>query len=99
LGRSARQHGPSIFLAVSFGLLLLVVRLRLHRRAGWRANSRRLVIDDLGQAAAAAGSIVLLASGFWPGAVLAVAVLLWLGLSARRSTRSWRMRLTVLHSP
>ena len=75
-----------------------MVRLRLHRRAGWRANSRRLVIDDLGQAAAAAGSIVLLASGFWPGAVLAVAVLLWLGLSVRRSAQFRRLTLAALQS-
>jgi hypothetical protein len=87
---------PTIFLAVSFALLLLVARLRIHRRAGSRANSRRLVIDDLGQAAAAAGSIVLLAYGFWPGAIPAVAVLLWLGLSASNSSRRSRVTLAAL---
>jgi hypothetical protein len=33
---------------------------------------------------------VLLAYGFWPGAILALAALLWLGLSARRSTQRKR---------
>jgi apolipoprotein N-acyltransferase len=47
--------------------------------------------DDLGQVAVAAGSLVLLAYGFWPGAILALAALLWLGLSARRSTQRKRM--------
>jgi len=83
---------PAVFLAVSFAMLMLVVRLRVHRQAGSETNSQRLLIDDLGQVAAAAGSIVLLAYGFWPGAILALAVLLWLGLSARRSTQ--RRRLT-----
>ena len=78
---------PAFFLAASFGLLLLVVRLRIHRRTGSGVSGQQLLIDDLGQVAAAAGSIVLLAYGFWPGAILAVAVLLWLGLSARRSTQ------------
>ena len=89
---------PAAFLAISFALLLLVVRLRVHRRAGSGANSQRLLIDDLGQVAAAAGSIVLLAYGFWPGAILATAVLLWLGLSARQSTQRSRVTLAALHS-
>jgi hypothetical protein len=84
---------PAVFLAVGFGLLLLVVRLRIHRRAGSGANSQRLLIDHVGQVAAAAGSIVLLAYGFWPGATLALAALLWLGLSARRSTQRRRVTL------
>jgi len=78
---------PAVFLAVSFALLLLVVRLRIHRRASSGANSQGLLIDDLSQVAAAAGSIVLLAYGYWLGAILAAAVLLWLGLSARRGTQ------------
>jgi hypothetical protein len=78
---------PAIFLAVSFALLLLEARLYIHRRAGSGISGQRLLIDDLGQAAAAAGSVVLLAYGFWPGAILALAVLLWLGLSAKRSTQ------------
>ena len=73
---------PAGFLAVSFALLLLVARLRIRRRAGPAAN-RRLLADDLGQVAGAAGSVVLLAYGFWPGAILALPALLWLGLSAR----------------
>jgi hypothetical protein len=89
---------PAIFLAVSFALLLLLARLYVHRRAGSGANGQRLLIDDLGQVTAAAGSIVLLAYGFWPGAILALAVLLWLGLSARRSTQSRRVTLAALHS-
>jgi hypothetical protein len=89
---------PAVFLAVSFALLLLVVRLHIHRRAGSGANGQRLLIDDLGQVAAAAGSLVLLAYGFWPGAILALAVLLWLGLSARRSTQRRRVTLAALHS-
>jgi hypothetical protein len=89
---------PAAFLAISFALLLLMMRLRIHRRAGSGANSQRLLIDDLGQVAAAAGSIVLLAYGFWPGAILALGVLMWLGLSARRSTQRSRMALAALHS-
>ena len=88
---------PAVFLAVSFALLLLVVRLRIHRRAGSGANSQRLLVDDLGQVAAAVGSLVLLAYGFWPGAILALAALLWLGLSARRSTQRKRVTLAALH--
>jgi hypothetical protein len=89
---------PTVFLAVSFALLLLVVRLRIHLRAASRADGKRLVVDDLGQVAAAAGSIVLLAYGFWPGALVAVAVLLWLGLTARQSTQRRRVGLAALHS-
>jgi hypothetical protein len=88
---------PAVFLAVSFALLLLVVRLPIHRRAGSDANRQRLLADDLGQVAAAAGSLVLLGYGFWPGAILALATLLWLGLSARRSTQRNRMTLAALH--
>lgn len=87
---------PAVFLAVSFGLLLLMVRLHVHRRAGPGATTQRLLIDDLGQVAAAAGAVVLLAYGFWPGAILALAVLLWLGLSVRRSTRRSRVRWAAL---
>jgi hypothetical protein len=88
---------PAVFLAASFALLLLVVRLPIHRRAGSDANRQRLLADDLGQVAAAAGSLVLLGYGFWPGAILALATLLWLGLSARRSTQRNRMTLAALH--
>jgi hypothetical protein len=86
---------PATFLAVSFALLLLVVRLRIHRRAGSEGNGARLLLVDLGQAAASASSIVLLAYGFWPGPFLAVAVLLWLGLSAWRSPRRRRAVLAL----
>jgi hypothetical protein len=85
---------PTVFLAVSFTLLLLVVRLRIHRRAGSGVSSRRLLVDDLGQTAGAVGSIVLLGYGFWPGAILALAVLTWLGISARVSTQRRRLTLT-----
>jgi hypothetical protein len=88
---------PAVFLAVSFAVLLLVVRLSIHRRAGSDANRQRLLADDLGQVAAAAGSLVLLAYGFWPGAILALATLLWLGLSARRGTLRRRVPLAALH--
>jgi hypothetical protein len=88
---------PAVFLAVSFALLLLVVRLPIHRRAGSDPNRQWLLADDLGQVAAAAGSLVLLAYGFWPGAILALATLVWLGLSARRSTQRKRMTLAALH--
>jgi hypothetical protein len=84
---------PTIFLAVSFALLLLVVRLRIPGRAASGAARRRLLIEDVGQVAGAAGSIVLLAYGFWPGAILAVAVLLWLGLSVRQSMQRKRMTI------
>jgi hypothetical protein len=91
---------PAVFLAVSFAALLLVVRLRIHRRAGLKtaADCRRLLIDDAGQAIAAAAAVALLASGFWPGAILALAALLWLGYSAGRSTARRKLPLTALHS-
>jgi hypothetical protein len=89
---------PTVFLAVSFALLLIVVRLRIHLRAASRAGSKRLVVDDLGQGAAATGAIILLAFGFWPGAILALAVLGWLGLTARRSTQRSRLGLAVRRS-
>lgn len=89
---------PTIFLAVSFALLLLVVQLRIPRRAAPGRTRGRLLIDDVGQVAGAAGSVVLLAYGFWPGAVLAVAVMLWLGLSVRQSMQRKRMTLAALHS-
>jgi hypothetical protein len=81
---------PTAFLAVSFALLLLVVRMRIHRRARSRpaGDRQQLIIDDLGQTAAAAGAIVLLANGFWAGAILALAALVWVGLSARRSRQA-----------
>jgi hypothetical protein len=77
------------------------VRLRIHRRAGspTAADRRQLLIDDAGQAIAAAAAVALLASGFWPGAILALAALLWLGYSAgRSSTARRRLALTALHS-
>ena len=91
---------PAVFLAASFAALLLRVRLRIHRRARSEtaAARRQLLIDDAGQAIAAATAVVLLAYGFWPGAILALAALLWLGYSARRSTVRRRQPLTALHS-
>jgi hypothetical protein len=92
----------TVLLAVSFGLLLLAVRLRIHRRAGRGPSLRRLIsgatagagtagrqllLEDLGQVAGAAAATVLLGYGFWPAAILALAVLGWLGLSARRWSR------------
>lgn len=89
---------PAVFLAVSFASLLLVVRLRIHRRAGSgiAAIRQRLLIDDVGQVTMAAGSVVLLAYGFLPGAIAALAVLVWLALSSRRSTQH---RQTPLNPP
>jgi hypothetical protein len=86
---------PAVFLAVCFAGLLLIMRVRIHRRAAApsRVDSQRLIFEDLSQAAAAAGAIVLLAYGFWPGAVVAVATLAWLGLSARRKTRARKQAL------
>jgi hypothetical protein len=91
---------PALFLAVSFAALLLVVRLRIHRRrrGALPVVGRQLLIDDAGQAAAAAAAAVLLAYGFWIGAILAVAALLWLGYSARRNTPRRSQPLTALHS-
>jgi hypothetical protein len=89
---------PTIFLAVSFALLLLAVRLRIRRRAASETTRGRLLIEDVGQVAVAACSVVLLAYGFWPGAALAVAVLVWLGLSVRQSMQRKRMKLAALHS-
>ena len=89
---------PAVFLAVSFAALLIAVRLRIHRRvrSGKAAGRLQLLTDDAGQAIAAAAAVVLLAYGFWPGAILALAVLLWLGFSAWRSTVQRRQRLMAL---
>jgi hypothetical protein len=78
---------PVVFLAISFAVLLLVVRLGIHRRDGPRtgADRQRMVVEDSGQAAAAGAATTLLAYGFWPGAILALAALVWLGQSALRS--------------
>ena len=92
---------PAIFLSVSFALLLLTVRLRVHRRerSALAPVRRRLIIDDVGPAASAAGSVVLLAYGFLPGAILAVAAVVWLAVSARQSTQRRRQALmTPVHS-
>ena len=91
---------PAVFLAVSFAALLLAVRLRVHRRArsDTAAGRVELLTDDAGQAIAAATAVVLLAYGFWPGAILALAALLWLGYSAGRSAVRGREPLTALHS-
>jgi hypothetical protein len=77
----------TVFLAVSFALLLLLARLRIRRRSVSRAagNRRGLILAEAGQTAVAAGGVVLLAYGLWPGAIVAVAALAWLGLSAWRS--------------
>lgn len=98
-GNPPGDTNPVIFLAVSFALLLLIVRLRIHRRTSSRMRSgRQLVVDDIGQVAAAASAVVLLAYGFWPGAILALAVLMWLGLSARQSSQRRRVPLAAAHS-
>jgi len=90
---------PTIFLAVGFALLLLLVRLGIHhRRARSTAITRRLLVDDLGQVVAAACSVVLLAYGFWPGAVLALATLVWLALSARQAERRRRRHSAQQHA-
>jgi hypothetical protein len=78
---------PPVFLAASFALLLLVVRLRIHLQARSTGESELLLVDDLGQVALAACSVGLLAEGFWAGAILAVAVLVWLGWSGWQSTQ------------
>ncbi len=91
-GNPPRNTIPAVFLAVSFALLLLVTRLRIRRQASRLpgAGRRRLIIDDLGQAAAAAAAIALLGYGLWPGAIVALAALAWLGLTAGHSRRSRR---------
>jgi hypothetical protein len=76
---------PAAFLGISFVLLLLRVRLGIHLRVDSSTSTSRVVIDDVGQLTAVAGSIFLLAKGYWPGAILAGVVLVWLGLSAWRS--------------
>jgi hypothetical protein len=87
---------PAVFLAVSLALLLLTARLRIHRRKGSVADSQRVLIDDLGQAAAAVCSVILVWFGFWAGDVLAMAVLAWLGVSVRRSLLFRRLTLAAL---
>src|ERR1700722_10197014 len=91
---------PAVFLAVSFAALLLAVRLRVHRRArsDTAAGRVELLTDDAGQAIAAATAVVLLAYGFWPGAILALAALLWLRFFAGRSAVRGGEPLTALHS-
>jgi hypothetical protein len=86
---------PSVFLGISFALLLLWVRVRIHRRSGSMApaDRRLLLLADLAQPLTAAGATVLLAYGFWPGAIVAVASLVWLALSVRRSTRARQQAL------
>ena len=86
---------PSVFLGVSFALLLLWVRVRIHRRSGSMApaDRRSLFLEDLAQPLTAAGATVLLAYGFWPGAIVAVACLVWVALSVRRSTRARKQAL------
>ena len=75
---------PAIFLAVCFTVLLLVVRVRAHVLARRGAqSSRRLLVEDAGQAAAGAFAIALMALGFWPGAVVMLAVLGWCAVSMR----------------
>lgn len=90
---------PAIFLAVSFALLLIVVRLGIHSGVDSRTGSSRVLIDDVGQVVAAAFSIALLAKGFLPGAILALAVLLWLGLSVWQGTRRKGAALAVAEQP
>jgi len=85
---------PPVFLAASFALLLLVVRLRIHLQARSNPHSELLVADDLGQVVLAAGSVALLAEGFWAGGILAVAVLVWLGWSGWQSTHGRRVALS-----
>jgi hypothetical protein len=97
-GNPPGNTAPTVFLGVSFALLLLAARRRIHRRARGGTSERRLLLDDLGQVVAAAGSVVLLAYGFWPGAVLAVATLVWLALSARQSARRRRAHLAPQHA-
>ena len=72
-----------------------MVRLRIHRRLAslTPAQRPRLITEDAGQVAAAAAAIVLLAYGFWPGAIVAVATLIWLARSVRHSTRARRQAL------
>lgn len=95
----ARRHGPG---CVSRGQFRVAParRASTHSPPGKDVGEPqgRVLIDDVGQAAAAAGSVVLLALGFLLGALLALAVLV-LALSARQSTRRRRQaRLTALHS-
>jgi hypothetical protein len=86
-GNPPGNTDATLLLAISFALLLLLVRLRVHRRVYPAASGPPLIADDLGQVAVAAGGIVLLAQGYWPGVILAVAALAWLGLSVRDSSR------------
>jgi hypothetical protein len=98
IGNPPGNTVPAVFLAVSFALLLVVVRLGIHSQVDPRTRRSRVLIDDLGQVTAAA-SIALLATGIWPGAVLAVAVLLWLGLSEWRGTQRNGVSLAVAEPP
>lgn len=95
---------PAAFLAVSLGLLLLFVRVRVHRRIRSRGSGRRRVLlDDLGQVVAAAGAIVLLAFGFWPAAFLVLVVLAGSacrpGAPARSPPSAGNDRFLIRHAP
>jgi hypothetical protein len=99
IGNPPGNTVPAVFLAVSFALLLVVVRLGIHIEVDSRASRSRVLIDDVGQVVAAALSIALLAKGFLPGAILALAVLLWLGLSVWRGTQRKGIPLVVAEPP
>ncbi len=101
-GAPPGDTAPVILLATCFALLLLAVRLRVHSLARHAAVSgadrRRLILEDAGQTVTAAAGVVLLAAGFWPGALLALGALAWLGLSVRAVTRRGRTRLGLQHA-
>jgi hypothetical protein len=79
---------PVIFLSVSFALLLAWLAPGIYRRG--RPGGHRLLLEYAGLAAVAAGAIVLLAYGIWPGVILVLAVLARLAWSATRSRRQAR---------
>lgn len=87
---------PAVFLAVSFALLLLAARLRLHRLSRGRPRARRrLILEDAGQVAGAAAAVAVLAYGYSQAAFLALAVLAWMAVSAWRALKAARVPLAL----
>lgn len=87
---------PAVFLAVSFALLLLAARLRMHRLSRGRPRARRrLILEDAGQVAGAAVAVAVLAYGYSQAAFVALAVLAWMAVSAWRALKAARVPLAL----
>jgi hypothetical protein len=86
-GNPPGDKAPAVFLVLSLTLLLSLVRARAHLSTHTDAARRTLLGDDLGQITASAAGYGLLFYGHWYGALLILAVLGWMGWTARRNAR------------